>query len=122
MTADARAKQTRAPLYSYFLAWKSPVDSATRGSFHGLDIPLAFDNVDLKPDWTGTSKEAYELADKMSSAWLTFAKTGNPDVEGKLPQWEPYTQANGATMYFDVKCRMVSNHDRELMHFIKPIE
>lgn len=122
MTADARAKQSSAPLYAYFLAWKSPVDSASRGSFHGLDIPLAFNNVDLKPDWTGTTKEAYELADIMSSAWLNFAKTANPNVEGKLPEWEPYTVEKGATMYFDEKSRIVNKHDRELMHFIKPID
>ena len=57
----------------------------------------------------------------MSSAWLNFAKTGNPYVEGKLPEWEPYTVKNGATMYFDKICRIVNNHDRELMHFVKPI-
>lgn len=122
MTADARVKQASAPLYCYFLAWKSPVDNASRGSFHGVDIPLAFNNIDLRPDWTGTSEEAYALAVKMSSAWLNFAKTGNPNVEGKLPDWEPYTIANGATMYFDLQSRIVNNHDRELMHFIKPIE
>jgi len=121
-TADARATQGSAPLYVYFLAWKSPVDSASKGSFHGLDIPLAFNNVDLRPDWTGNSEEAWELADKMSSAWLNFAKTGNPNVEGILPRWEPYTAENGATMYFDNECRIVNNHDRELMHFIKPID
>lgn len=120
-TADARALETSAPLYVYLLAWKSPVDSASRGSFHGLDIPLAFNNVDLRPDWTGNSEEAWKLADKMSSAWINFVKTGNPDVEGLLPKWERYTTENGATMYFDNVCRIVNNHDRELMHFIKPI-
>jgi para-nitrobenzyl esterase len=121
-TADARAMQGSAPLYVYFLAWKSPVDSASKGSFHGLDIPLAFNNVDLRPDWTGNSKEAWKLADKMSSAWLNFAKTGNPNVVGKLPEWEPYTVEKGATMYFDNECRIVNKHDRELMHFIKTID
>jgi len=118
-TSDARAKQTTTPLYSYFLAWKSPVEDRSRGSFHGLDIPLAFNNVDLRSDWTGTSAEAYALADKMSSAWINFAKTGNPNVAGKLPAWEPYSVANGATMYFDNDCRIVNNHDRELMNFVK---
>lgn len=122
MAADARTTQASAPLYVYLLAWKSPVDDATRGSFHGLDIPLAFDNIELRSDWTGTSEEAYELADKMSSAWLNFAKTGNPNVEGKLPEWEPYTVENGTTMYFDNECKIVNNHDRELMHFIKPLD
>jgi para-nitrobenzyl esterase len=121
-TADARATETSAPLYVYFLAWKSSVDNASKGSFHGLDIPLAFNNVDLRPDWTGNSEEAWELADKMSSAWINFVKTGNPNVEGKLPVWEPYTVENGATMYFDNECRVVNNHDRELMQFIKPVD
>nr|WP_234408977.1 carboxylesterase family protein [Marinilabilia salmonicolor] len=119
ITADARANHANAPVYTYFLAWKSPVDNATKGSFHGLDIPLAFNNVDLRPDWTGNSEEAWELADKMSSAWLNFAKTGNPNVKGVLPTWDPYTPKNGATMYFDNECRIVNNHDRELMDFIK---
>ena len=120
-TADARVMQGSAPLYAYFLAWKSPVDSASKGAFHGLDIPLVFNNVDLRPDWTGNSKDAWELADKMNSAWLNFAKTGNPYVKGKLPEWEPYNVKNGATMFFNKKCRIVNNHDRELMHFIKTI-
>jgi len=121
-TADARGVQGKAPLYVYFLAWKSQVDNASKGSFHGLDIPLAFNTVDLRPDWTGNTEEAWKLADKMSSAWINFVKTGNPNVEGVLPNWEPYTAENGATMYFDNECRIVNNHDRELMHFIIPLE
>lgn len=113
-TTDARASETSTPLYVYLLAWKSPVDSASRGSFHGLDIPLAFNNVDLRPDWTGNSEEAWKLADKMSSAWINFVKTGNPNVEGLLPKWEQYTAETGLlcilTMY------------AELMNFIKPID
>ncbi|MFW6369942.1 MAG: carboxylesterase/lipase family protein [Bacteroidota bacterium] len=118
-TADARAAETDAPVYAYFLAWKSPVDSASKGSFHGLDIPLAFYNVDLRPDWTGNSEEAWDLSDKMSAAWINFVKNGDPNVEGVLPEWPPYTEENGATMYFDNECRIVNNHDRELMDFIK---
>ena len=121
-TADARAKETSAPLYVYFLAWKSPADSASKGAFHGLDIPLAFNNIDLRPDWTSTTPEAYKLADKMSSVWINFVKTANPNVEGVLPKWEPYTAENGATMYFDNECKIVNNHDRELMQFMKPLE
>ena len=121
-TADARSSESSAPLYVYFLAWKSGVDDASKGSFHGLDIPLAFNTVDLRPDWTGNSEEAWKLADKMSSAWVNFIKTGNPNVEGVLPAWEPYTAENGATMYFDNECRIVHNHDRALMNFMMPVE
>ena len=121
-TADARALESSAPLYVYLLAWKSGVDDASNGSFHGLDIPLAFNNVDLRPDWTGNTEEAWKMADKMSSAWINFIKTGNPNVEGLLPVWETYTAVNGVTMYFDNECKIVYNHDRELMNFIKPFD
>lgn len=121
-TADARAEESDAPLYVYFLAWKSQVENASKGSFHGLDIPLAFYNVDLREDWTGNTEEAWALSDKMSSAWLNFVKNTNPNVEGVLPSWEPYTAENGSTMYFDNECRIVNNHDRELMQFMVPIK
>ncbi len=121
-TADARALETDAPLYVYFLAWKSSVDDDSKGSFHGLDIPLAFNTVDLREDWTGNTAEAWEVADQMSSAWINFVKTGNPNVEGVLPTWERYTPENGATMYFDSEPRIVNNHDRELMNLIRPVE
>lgn len=120
-TADARAEESNAPLYVYLLAWKSAVDNASKGSFHGLDIPLAFNTVDLRADWTGNTEEAWELAAKMSSAWINFIKTGNPNVKNVLPDWEPYNAENGATMYFDNECRIVNNHDRELMNFMKPV-
>ena len=119
-TADARTLESSAPLYVYFLAWKSQVDNASKGSFHGLDLPLAFNNVDLREDWTGNTEEAWKLADKMSDAWINFAKTANPNVKDKLPEWKPYTVENGETMYFDNECKIVNNHDRELMNFIKP--
>ena len=121
-TADTRAKESGAPLYVYFLAWKSQVDNGSKGSFHGLDIPLAFHTVDLRADWTGNTEEAWALSDKMSSAWLNFVKRANPNVEGLLPEWEPYTAENGTTMYFDNECSIVHNHDRELMHFMVPTD
>ena len=120
MVADARASEGNAPLYSYLLTWKSPVDDSTRGSFHGVDIPLVFKNIELGKHWTGTDDEARRLAEKMSAAWINFAKTGDPNVENLLPQWRPYSQENGETMLFDRECKIVNNHDRELMQLIQP--
>lgn len=43
---------------------------------------------------TGGGKEAYVLADKMSEAWIQFARTGNPNHKAypyglcKLPKME----------------------------------
>lgn len=120
--ADARADGNNAPLYSYLLTWKSPVENGTKGSFHGLDIPLAFNNIELGKHWTGTTPEAQALADKMSAAWINFAKTGDPNVPGILPGWQAYTRENGATMILDDRCRVVNNHDRALMNLVNPAE
>jgi para-nitrobenzyl esterase len=117
--ADARSGQREAPVYAYLLTWKSPVEDSTKGSFHGVDIPLAFNNIELGKHWTGDGEEAVVLAGKMSAAWTNFAKTGNPNVENVLPAWRSYSRDNGETMIFDAACIVVNNHDRELMQFIQ---
>ena len=45
------------------------------------------------------------VAEKMSGAWLNFARTGNPNAEG-LPQWDAYTEEGGATMFFNNRCEV----------------
>ena len=118
LAADARSATANAPVYSYLLTWKSPVDDNSKGSFHGLDIPLVFKNIELGKHWTGVSGDAYTLAEKMSSAWINFARTGNPN-DSTLPPWKPYSRANGETMIFDKEITVLNNHDRELMELIK---
>jgi para-nitrobenzyl esterase len=120
VTSDARAAKTKAPVYSYLLTWKSTVEDNSKGSFHGLDIPLAFNNIELGKHWTGTSNEAKVLADRMSSAWINFARSGNPN-DKSLPAWNAYTRENGETMIFDAQPKILNNHDRELMELIKSV-
>ncbi len=120
--ADARADGDNAPVYSYLLSWKSPVEDSSRGSFHGLDIPLVFNNIELGKHWTGTGPEARELADRMSAAWINFARSGDPNVGDRLPPWKPYSKENGATMIFDMQCKVANNHDRALMGLVNPVE
>lgn len=120
-TADAHSASAEAPLYVYLMSWKSGVDHASKGSFHGLDIPLAFHNVDLRPDWTGNTERSWAMSETMSAAWIQYVKTGNPNVEGVLPTWPPYSEENGATLLFDDSCRVVHHHDRALMQLIRPL-
>jgi para-nitrobenzyl esterase len=83
-------------------------------AMHCMELPFVFDNIDKCEEMTGGGKEAYALSDKMSSAWINFARTGNPNVK-KLPSWPAYTQQNGATMIFDNKCEVKNNPDKELL-------
>jgi para-nitrobenzyl esterase len=49
-----------------------------------MEIPFAFDNVEISAKLTGESQEAMALADQVSDAWIAFARTGNPNTP-KLP-------------------------------------
>ena len=40
------------------------------------------------------------MADLMSSSWIAFARTGDPNIQG-LPDWPDYDLENRATMVFD---------------------
>jgi para-nitrobenzyl esterase len=103
-----------APVYMYLFTWQSPVNNGMYKAMHCMDLAFQFDNIERCKEMTGGGKDAHVLADKMSRAWMNFARTGNPNVKG-LPQWPAYTQANGATMIFDVKCEMRNNPDLELL-------
>ena len=83
-----------------------------------MEIPFVFNNADLHSSMTGGGPEAIELAEKMSGAWINFARTGNPNTD-RLPEWQPYTDENGAAMIFGSTCEMKYGHDRELVEFYR---
>ena len=60
-----------------------------------------FDNVALSHRMTGTGPEAYALAEQMSSAYIAFARSGNPNCP-RIPHWPPYDLPRRATMAFDL--------------------
>jgi para-nitrobenzyl esterase len=118
--ATVKSRQGGAPAYVYLFEWQSPVNDGSLGASHGMELPFMFNNIALARTLTGGTKEAYDLADKISSAWISFVKTGNPNHKG-LPKWDPYNSETGATMIFDNSCRIVNNHDKKLIEFISSI-
>ena len=87
--------------------------------YHTAEIPFVMNSLALTETMHGNGSEAKALADKMSRAWVAFARTGNPNIEG-LSQWEAYTPQNGATMIFDNKPVIKYHHDAELLRLLKP--
>lgn len=116
--ADRKARQGGAPVYMYLFTWESPVMDGILRSTHCLEIPFVFNNVVRHASMTGGGAEAVALGEKMSSTWIQFARTGNPNVEG-LPQWEPYTAEGGATMFLGRECEVKHHHDKELMTVVR---
>jgi para-nitrobenzyl esterase len=77
--AERKAELRAAPVYAYYFTWRSPAREGRIRSMHTMDIPFVFDNVDVAKAMLGTEEERYALAEKMSGAWVAFARTGNPN-------------------------------------------
>ncbi len=108
LLAERKAAQGGAPAYMYHLAWETPVADGVFKSPHTLDIPFMFHNVDRAVALTGESPEARRLEDQMSSSWIAFARTGNPNNK-TVPQWPSYDGKTRATMVFDATPRVVND-------------
>jgi para-nitrobenzyl esterase len=115
--AAVKNAQGGAPAYVYLFEWQSPVNDSSLGACHGMELPFMFNNIAMARSMTGGGEDAYALADKISSAWTSFVKTGNPNCS-ELPQWAPYTPEKGATMIFDNKCQVRFNHDKALIDLV----
>lgn len=115
--AKVKVAQQGAPVYMYLFAWESPVLDGMFRSTHCMEIPFVFNNVVRHSCMTGGGKEAQILGDRMSSAWVNFARSGNPNVDGQ-PEWLPYTAEQGATMVFNNECKIAYNHDKELLEVV----
>ena len=106
--AEQKAAQGRAPVYMYYFKWQSPVRNGKLRSMHGMELPFVFDHVNDIGFMTGAGEDRQALADRMSRAWVAFARTGNPSHAG-LPAWPAFTPSGRATMVFDRECRMVND-------------
>ena len=106
--AERKAAQAKAPVYHYYFTWRSPVREGKLRAFHTLEIPFVFDDVDVATSMTGAGKDRYALAAQMSSAWVSFARTGDPNHVG-LPHWPAFDNTQRATMLFDHECRAVND-------------
>lgn len=114
-----KADQGGAPVYAYMFTWDSPVMNGVYMSYHTAEIPFVFFNIDRAESRIGGGEAARRLEEKMSRAWINFAKTGDPSVEG-MPQWKPYTRENGNIIIFDNDIRAVSHHDKNLLFLLTP--
>jgi para-nitrobenzyl esterase len=110
--AERKAALGKAPVYMYYFDWYSPVRQGKVRAMHGVELPFAFDHVDEVKFMVGTGKDRYALADRMSAAWVAFARSGNPNHKG-LPKWQPFTAGERATMIFNNECRAVNDPYRE---------
>jgi len=116
--ARLKSAQNGAPVYVYLLTWQNPLFDGVYKSLHCMEIPFVFDNATKYDVTTGGGRRVQALADKVSQAWISFSRTGNPNHDG-LPQWHAFTGENYYTMILDYECVLKNNHDRKLLKTVE---
>jgi para-nitrobenzyl esterase len=99
--ASRKVKQGAAPVYMYLVTWETPFLNGAVHAGHGEDVPLVFQNVEEARSMVGAGPRPQQIADEMSSAFVAFARHGNPD-QRHIPHWARYTLERRETMIFDV--------------------
>ena len=118
--AERKAAQRGAPVYVYRFEYYSPVREGRLKSMHCMEIPFVFDNLEGGKVYTGISPAAQRIADRMSAAWVAFARTGNPNHRG-IPQWPAFNVTERPTMVFGNDAKMVNDPGKEERLALKAI-
>ena len=109
MTGAAEAKSQaagQAPVWMYNFTWAIPKDGGILGSPHAIDIPFAFGTVNETGEIIGRGDGPMETAMNMMSAFVSFARTGNPNNK-RMPEWSPYNSETRTTMLINAECEAV---------------
>lgn len=95
--------------YNYMFTWPSPGFGGNLGACHAVEIPFVFNRFDIPgmDQFCGTGPEARALGEKIIDAWISFARTGNPNHEG-LPDWPAYDIETRATMSLGKECKIIN--------------
>jgi para-nitrobenzyl esterase len=98
-------------VWNYIFSLESPFNGGTV-AWHCAEIPFVFHNADrIEAQYIPGITE--RLQDEMCGAWLSLAKTGNPNHRD-IPEWKAVTKDSVPTMIFDKETYLTINHDKPL--------
>jgi para-nitrobenzyl esterase len=114
---NRKLEKTKTPVYNYLFAWEYPINGGTT-SFHCAELAFCFHALGVPQikTATGGGPVALALQDKVSQAWINFAKTGNPSQPGL--EWKAYTKEDPQAMVFDTVSQSVSLRDDKLVSLL----
>jgi para-nitrobenzyl esterase len=113
--AERKAALGRASAYMYLWNWESPGFGGKFGAVHGIDVAASFHGVRDTIMGVG-SPGGKVMCDRLASAWVAFAKTGDPN-NPQIPRWPSYDGATRATMVFDTDTRVENDPRSEIRKF-----
>ncbi len=100
--ARLAAANANSPVYYYHFTRKPPFPDGSVysgwGASHFAELWYTFAHLDQER-WVWTPADR-KLADAISSYWVNFVKTGDPNGEG-LPNWPQFTTADEKVLYLD---------------------
>ncbi|GEO12290.1 carboxylesterase/lipase family protein [Segetibacter aerophilus] len=111
------ASQQGKKVYVYRFTRKVPAtgEYVKYGAFHTGEVPYAYNNLKfVNRPW---QPEDHKLAEVMSSYWINFITTGNPNAKG-LPDWPAYITNNKKIMDLGITQKAVSIPDAAALDFI----
>ncbi|GAB3930433.1 carboxylesterase/lipase family protein [Larkinella terrae] len=111
--AKMQTKTGKSPVFLYNFTRKVPAHTPQTqfGAFHTGEVPYAYNNLQtVDRPWEAIDRQ---IADVMSSYWVNFAKTGNPNGPN-LPVWSAYTRESENTQIIDktIENRPLPNKDK----------
>jgi para-nitrobenzyl esterase len=98
--ARLQAGTGKSPVFYYSFRQQPPFPAgsvyAGWGASHFAELWYVFDHLDQSPwNWTAGDRK---LAEEMSSYWINFARSGDPNDQG-LPPWPAFTNAERKVQY-----------------------
>jgi para-nitrobenzyl esterase len=98
--ARLQAGTGKSPVFYYSFRQRPPFPAgsvyAGWGASHFAELWYVFDHLDQSP-WNWTAGD-WKLAEEMSSYWVNFARSGDPNGPG-LPSWAAFTNAESKVQY-----------------------
>ena len=110
-----RCKSPESKTYSYQFTYEFPMFEG-KVAWHCSEIPFVFHNIDKVPVCY-KGEESLKLQEDICDAWVSFARTGKPEIEGI--KWPACREGDEAVMMLDTECTVKHNPDHELLPKIR---
>jgi len=102
--AEAKAARQHVAVYTYLWEWTCPAFDGKFGAVHAMDVAASMHNERDAILGSG-STDARRMCGALASAFLAFAKTGDPN-NSQIPQWPRFDASQRSTLVYDRNTRM----------------